>query len=72
MPAWTSDELTKIGSAYEMHIASVRRDGSLRKPVIVWIVRQGNDLYTRSVNGQTPPRSVAPRYATKAASRPAA
>jgi hypothetical protein len=48
---WTSDELTRIDDADEMHIAATRRDGSLRTPVIVWMVRFGDDLYTRSVNG---------------------
>ena len=32
-------------------MAGTRRDGSLRTPVIVWVVRVGDDLYTRSVNG---------------------
>ena len=32
-------------------IAGIRRDGSLRTPVIVWVVRVGDELYTRSVNG---------------------
>ncbi len=29
----------------------MRQDGSLRSPVIVWVVRLGDELYTRSVNG---------------------
>jgi hypothetical protein len=53
MTAWTSDELTKIGSAEELQIASLRGDGTLRKPVTVWVVRLGDDLYVRSVNGRT-------------------
>ena len=53
MTAWTSDELTKIGTAEELRIASLRRDGTLRKPVIIWVVRHGDDLYVRSVNGRT-------------------
>ncbi len=28
-------------------------DGTLRKPVIIWVVRLGDDLYVRSVNGRT-------------------
>jgi hypothetical protein len=50
--AWTSDELTKIGSAEEVRIASVRRDGTLRKPVTVWVVPYGDGLYVRSVKGR--------------------
>jgi hypothetical protein len=29
MTAWTSDELSRIGAAEELEIASVRRDGTL-------------------------------------------
>jgi hypothetical protein len=53
MAAWTQDELTKIGAAEELEIASLRPDGTLRHPVTIWVVRHGDDLYTRSVNGRT-------------------
>jgi hypothetical protein len=53
MTAWTSDELTKIGTTDELDLTSVRRDGTLRKPVTMWVVRHGDDLYVRSVNGRT-------------------
>src|SRR5438552_14507808 len=53
MTAWTSDELNKIGSAEELEIASIRRNGGRRNPVTIWIVRRGDDLYVRSVNGRT-------------------
>ncbi len=53
MAAWTSDELNKIGRAEELEIASTRRDGTLRNPVTIWVVRHGDDLYVRSVNGRT-------------------
>ena len=52
MTTWTSDELNKIGKAEELQIASLRRDGTLRKPVTIWIVRVGDDLYVRSVYGR--------------------
>jgi hypothetical protein len=51
MTQWKNDELDKIGGAEEVHIASVSRDGKLRKPVTVWVVRHGDDLYVRSVKG---------------------
>jgi hypothetical protein len=51
MPTWTDNELGRIGDAQEMRIAAMRPDGSLRTPVVVWVVRNGDDLYTRSVNG---------------------
>jgi len=53
MSTWTSDELDKIGRAEELEIASVRRDGTHRKPVTIWVVRHGDDIYVRSVNGRT-------------------
>src|SRR2546428_12979005 len=53
MTAWTSDELRNIGAAEELQIASVRRDGRLRNPVTIWVVRHGDDLCVRSVNGST-------------------
>ena len=53
MTTWTSDELTKIGTAEELEIASLRRDGTLRNPVTIWVVRHGDGLYVRSVNGRT-------------------
>jgi hypothetical protein len=53
MTSWTSEELNKIGTAEELQIASLRRDGTLSKPVIIWVVRLADDLYVRSVNGRT-------------------
>ena len=53
MTTWTSNELNKIGIAEELQIASLRRDGMLRKPVTIWVVRLGDDLYVRSVYGRT-------------------
>lgn len=53
MIAWTSDELNKIGTADELEIAPLRRDGTLRNPVTIWVVRLGDELYVRSVNGRT-------------------
>ena len=48
MPTWTNDELAKIGAAEELEIASLRRDGTLRNPVTIWVVRVGDDLCVRS------------------------
>ena len=52
MTAWPSDELEKIAAADELQLASARPDGSLRKPVTIWVVRLGDDIYVRSVNGR--------------------
>ena len=53
MTTWTSNELNKIGTAEELQIASLRRDGTRRNPVTIWVVRVGDDIYVRSVNGRT-------------------
>ena len=52
MSAWTSDELNRVEKAEELQISSLRKDGTLRKPVIIWVVRVGEDLYVRSVKGR--------------------
>jgi hypothetical protein len=52
MTGWTRDELTKIASADEPELASARRDGTLRKPRTIWVVRVGDDLYVRSMYGR--------------------
>ena len=51
MSEWTSDELTRVGNAEELQIASVRPDGTHRKPVTIWVARDGDSLYVRSVKG---------------------
>ena len=53
MAGWTSDELEKIAAADELQLASARRDGTLREPVTIWVVRHGDDLYVRSWRGRT-------------------
>jgi hypothetical protein len=52
MTQWPSDQLDKFGRAEEVQIASVRRDGSVTKPVTIWVVRHGDHLYVRSVGGR--------------------
>lgn len=53
MTQWASDQRDKFGGAEEIQIASVRRDGNLQKPVTIWVVRHGDDLYVRSVRGRS-------------------
>ncbi|MGP3960997.1 DUF2255 family protein [Nonomuraea sp. 3N208] len=48
MTTWTSNELTRIAEADELEMAPLRHDGTLRKPVPIWVVRDGDDLYVRS------------------------
>lgn len=53
MTTWTSDELDGIEAAEELQIASLRRDGSLSSWRTIWVVRLGDDIFVRSVNGPT-------------------
>jgi hypothetical protein len=53
MSTWTSGELGRIGGAEELQLASLRRDGTLRPYVTMWVVRTGDDLYVRSAYGPT-------------------
>jgi hypothetical protein len=54
MTEWTSEQLDKIGSATELEIVTLRRDGSVRKPVPIWVVRVGGDFFVRSAYGRSP------------------
>ena len=53
MTTWSKDELKKIGTAEELDLASMRSDGTLRKPVTMWVVRIGDDLFVRAYKGCT-------------------
>ncbi len=55
MTDWTSGELDRIGKAEELDLASLRRDGSMRSPVTMWVVRIGDNLFVRSVKGRQGP-----------------
>ena len=53
MSNWDPDDLARIEAADELQIASRREDGTLNRPRTIWVVRHGDDLYVRSVNGRT-------------------
>jgi hypothetical protein len=53
MSDWMSGELTRIAAADELEIASLRGDGTLGKPVTIWVVRHGDSLYVRSIHGRS-------------------
>ena len=55
MAAWTADELERLGNEDELQLSSERDDGSLRDPVIMWMVRVGDEIYVRSVKGRDGP-----------------
>ena len=52
---WTSGELSRIGQAEELQIASARPDGTMRPFVTIWVVRIEDDLYVRSAFGPSNP-----------------
>jgi len=53
MTSWTRHDLERIGAADELQLATFKQDGTLRKPVVIWVVRVGDDLYVRSWRGPT-------------------
>jgi len=53
MTEWTNDELIKIGAAEELRIASLRHDGTLSKPVTIWVVQCSDSLHVRSAYAST-------------------
>jgi hypothetical protein len=55
MSGWTADELTRVERADELRIASRRADGSLRRYITIWVVREKDDLYVRSAYGYDNP-----------------
>jgi hypothetical protein len=52
MTAWTDDELGRIEQTDELSLASQLADGSLGRTVTIWVVRDGDDLYVRSIHGR--------------------
>ncbi|GHO47032.1 DUF2255 family protein [Ktedonospora formicarum] len=52
MTNWTRNDLERIGAAEELQLATVKQDGTLRKPVTIWVVRAGDDLYVRAYRGR--------------------
>ncbi|MFI6483589.1 DUF2255 family protein [Nonomuraea sp. NPDC050663] len=52
MAIWTGDELASIDGAEELRLQSQRSDGSLRAPVTMWVVRAGDEVFVRCMNGR--------------------
>jgi hypothetical protein len=53
MTTWTPQELDEIDANDELQISSLRSDGTFNSPRTIWAVRDGDDVYVRSVNGPT-------------------
>lgn len=54
MAKWDNAILDRVASAKELEISSRRADGTLSRPVTIWSVRVGEDLFVRSVYGEKP------------------
>lgn len=52
MPDWTAQALHELESTQEVHVATRRRDGTLRSPRIIWVVTAGDRVFIRSTNGR--------------------
>lgn len=48
---WTDDQIDRLTGEDEIHVASIRRDGSARPPVTMWMVTDGGSVYVRAVKG---------------------
>jgi len=55
MNDWTAEELRRIGAAEELQVASLRRDGTLRPYVTIWVARAGDDIYVHTAYGTDNP-----------------
>jgi hypothetical protein len=51
MGRWNSSDLDRIAETDEVRLATAADDGTLRTPVVMWVVRHGDDLYIRSYKG---------------------
>jgi hypothetical protein len=49
--SWTAEELDTLDRIPEIRVAGRRRDGSLRRLIIVWQVVVDGKVYVRSVRG---------------------
>ena len=46
--AWSPDELERISTAEELHIATSRADGTFRRAVPIWVVGVSGQVYVRT------------------------
>jgi hypothetical protein len=52
MTGWTRNDLERIGAADELQLATFKKDGTSRMPVVIWVVRVGDELYVRAYRGR--------------------
>jgi len=51
MTNWTRNDLERIGAAEELRLATFKKDGTLGKPITIWVIRVGDELYVRAYRG---------------------
>jgi hypothetical protein len=52
MTGWTIAQATAIAAPIEVQVVTRGRDGRLRRPRTIWIVRDGDRVFVRSTNGR--------------------
>jgi hypothetical protein len=52
MSDWTHNDLERFGAAEVLQLATLKADGTLRKPVTIGVVRVDDDLYVRAYRGR--------------------
>lgn len=52
MTNWTQKDLERIGAADELQLATFKRDGTRSRPVTIWVVRVGDEVYVRAYRGR--------------------
>jgi hypothetical protein len=53
MSTWTDRELQTVDRVDELRISSARADGTVTRPVTIWAVHVGDQVYARSVHGRS-------------------
>ena len=51
MPSFSSEDLQTLATTFEVDIEPTRKDGTLGRRKIIWIVVDGDHAYIRSVRG---------------------
>lgn len=49
---WKKNEIEELEKTDELRIAPEKADGTLQKPVIIWVVRVGDEVFVRSYKGR--------------------
>ena len=52
MSTWNVQQAQQLTAPQEVGVATRRRDGSVRTPRVIWIVRSGDRVFIRSTNGR--------------------